>query len=231
MISYDELQKTIFDYAYGAALGDAIGQKAFEGNKIPLRNNEDAKAIARQYIDDILNGLSPDFYETVGKLENSFKKYIDANKDAVVLRIKNKNGTEQQFAERQRDKNGNLIEPIFRFGNAQKLLNMLAKNMFLLVYQDELLRANFTQCHCPMDNIMINNIKKALKEMNDEEASLLLKRYKDSEKLAWSRIETANLEQYEAFQACIKFLADKQGLSPIEYDYWQWKKTQQIDPD
>ena len=105
MISYDELQKTVFDYAYGAALGDAIGQKAFEGNKKPLRKNEDAKAIARQYIDDILNGLSPDFYETVGKLENSFKKYIDANKDAVVLRIKNKNGTERQFAERQRDKN------------------------------------------------------------------------------------------------------------------------------
>ena len=72
MISYDELQKTVFDYSYGAALRDAIGQKAFEGNKIPLRNNEDAKAIARQYIDDILNGLSPDFYETVGKLENSF---------------------------------------------------------------------------------------------------------------------------------------------------------------
>lgn len=33
MIGYNELQKTIFDFSYGAALGNAIGQKAFEGNK------------------------------------------------------------------------------------------------------------------------------------------------------------------------------------------------------
>ena len=56
MISYYELQKTVFDYSYGAALGDAIGQKAFEGNKKPLRNNEEAKVIARQYVDSIING-------------------------------------------------------------------------------------------------------------------------------------------------------------------------------
>ena len=213
MISYDELQKTVFDYSYGAALGDAIGQKAFEGNKKPLRNNEEAKVIARQYVDSIINGEKPDFYKAAEALQESFTRYIEENKSEIIY-IK---------------KGGNPSSPIFRFGNAQKLLNMLAKNMFLLVYQDELLRANFTQCHCPMDNIMINNIKKALKETNDEEASLLLKRYKDSEKLAWSRIEEEDLEQYEAFQACVKFLADKQDLSPIEYDYWQWKKTQQPD--
>ena len=213
MISYDELQKTVFDYSYGAALGDAIGQKAFEGNKMPLRNNEEAKVIARKYVDSIINGEKPDFYKAAKELQESFTRYIEENKSEIIYITKG----------------GNPSSPIFRFGNAQKLLNMLAKNMFLLVYQDELLRANFTQCHCPMDNIMINNIKKALKEMNDEEASLLLKRYKDSEKLAWSRIEEEDREQYEAFQACVKFLADKKDLSPIEYDYWQWKKTQQPD--
>ena len=212
MIGYNELQKTIFDFSYGAALGDAIGQKAFEGNKKPLRNNEEAKVIARQYVDSIINGEKPDFYKAAEALQESFTRYIEENKSEIIYITKG----------------GNPSSPIFRFGNAQKLLNMLAKNMFLLVYQDELLRANFTQCHCPMDNIMINNIKKALKIMNDKEAILLLTRYKNSEKLAWSRIETENLEQYEAFQACVKFLASKQGLSPIEYDYWQWKNTQQL---
>ena len=212
MISYDDLQKTIFDFSYGAALGDAIGQKAFEGKKKPLRDNEEAKYIARQYIDDIINGKKPDFYKTSYALEKSFTQYIAENKSKIIY-IK---------------KDGNPSDPIFRFGNAQKLLNMLAKNMFLLVYQDELLRANFAQCHCPMDNIMIAIVKEELKG-TDEKASLLLKRYKDSEKLAWSRIEEEDLEQYEAFQACVKFLADKQDISPIEYDYWQWKKTQQPD--
>ena len=213
MIGYEDLQKTIFDFSYGAALGDAIGQKAFEGKKKPLLNNEEAKSIARQYIDNILKGKNPNFYKVTAALQESFARYIEENKsDIIYIR-----------------KDGSSSNPIFRFGNAQKLLNMLAKNMFILVYQDETVRTNFAQCHCPMDNVMINNIKKALKKTNDEEASLLLKRYKDGEKLAWSRIETANLEQYEAFQACIKFLADKQGLSPIEYDYWQWKNTQQPD--
>lgn len=213
MISYDELQKTVFDYSYGAALGDAIGQKAFEGNKKPLRNNEEAKVIARQYVDSIINGEKPDFYKAAEALQESFTRYIEENKSEIIYITKG----------------GNPSSPIFRFGNAQKLLNMLAKNMFLLVYQDELLRANFTQCHCPMDNIMIETVKKELKGMDNAEARLLLERYKNSGKLAWSRIEEEDLEQYEAFQACVKFLADKQDLSPIEYDYWQWKKTQQPD--
>ncbi len=215
MISYDELQKTVFDYSYGAALGDAIGQKAFEGKKKPLRKNEEAKVIARRYIDSIINGEKPDFYKAAEALRKSFTHYIEENKSKIIYITKD----------------GNPSNPIFRFGNAQKLLNMLAKNMFLLVYQNETLRKNFEQCHCPMDNIMINNIKKALKEMNDEEASLLLKRYKDSEKLAWSRIEEEDLEQYKAFQECVKFLANKQGLSAIEYDYWEWKKTHQSEEE
>lgn len=215
MLSYNELQKTIFDFSYGAALGDAIGQKAFEGNKKPLRNNEDAKVIARQYIDSIINGEEPDFYKTAETLQESFTRYIEENKSEIIY-IK---------------KGGNPSIPVFRFGNAQKLLNMLAKNMFLLVYQNETLRTNFAQCHCPMDKIMIATVKKELERTDDEKARLLLKRYKNCEKAAWSRIETENLEQYEAFQACVKFLADKQGLSPIEYDYWQWKSAEHTDAD
>lgn len=196
-------------------MGDAIGQKAFEGNKKPLRDNEEAKTIARQYIDDILNGKSPNFYEVTKALQESFARFIEENKEEIVYI----------------DKNGNPSNPVFRFGNAQKLINMLAKNMFLLVYQNESLRVNFAQCHCPMDNIMIETIRKALKKMNDKEAKVLLSRYKNSEKVAWSRIEIENLEQYKAFQECVKFLANKQGLSAIEYDYWEWKKTHQSEEE
>ncbi len=231
MKNYNDLQKAIFDFSYVAALDDAIGQKAFEGNKIILRRNEEAKSIARQYINGILGGKFPDFYKTVEALENSFEKYIDVNKDAVVLRIKNKESANKRLAERQKDKKGNLIEPKFRFGNAQKLINMLAKNMFVLVYQDESLRANFAQCHCPMDNIMIATVKIELNKiiqsdsLDKEVAKKLLGDYRKCETVAWSRIEEEHIEQYKSFQECVDFLAVREGLSPIEYDYWMWKKA------
>lgn len=215
MISYDELQKTIFDFSYGAALGDAIGQKAFEGNKKPLRNNEDAKNIAQTYIDAILEGKNPDFYETAKALEKSFETYIKNNINAIKY-IK---------------KDGQPSNPVFRFGNAQKLMNMLAKNMFLLVYQNQPLRENFNQCHCPMDNEMIKTVKSELEKACDEKARNLLAEYKKSEKSAWSRIEKENITQYENFQKCVLFLASQKGISPIEYDYWMWKQTSLSDDD
>jgi hypothetical protein len=82
MFDYKVLRKTIFDFSYGAALGDATGQKAFEGNKKPLRNNEGAKEIARKYIDEIIAGENPDFYETTKELEKSFNK-----KTTQILRM------------------------------------------------------------------------------------------------------------------------------------------------
>ena len=215
MISYNELQKTIFDFSYGAALGDAIGQKAFEGNKKPLRNNEDAKNIAQTYIDAILEGKNPDFYETAKALEKSFETYIKNNRNAIKY-IK---------------KDGQPSNPVFRFGNAQKLMNMLAKNMFLLVYQNQPLRENFKQCHCPMDNEMIKAVKSELEQACDEEARNLLAEYKKSKKSAWSRIEKENIMQYENFQKCVLFLASQKGISPIEYDYWMWKQTSLSDDD
>lgn len=207
MSSYSELQKTIFDFTYGAALGDAIGQKAFEGNKKPLRKNEDAKKIAREYIDAILNGETPDFYAAALALEKSFQAYIEVHRKDIQYETKD-----------------GKSNPVFRFGNAQKLLNMLAKNMFLLVYQREDLRQNFKQCHCPMDGEMIKTIKRELKKA-DENGANLLAAYVKSEKLAWSRIVHEDTTQYKNFQACIQYLAEKNGQSPIEYDYWMWKKA------
>ena len=74
------MQNAIFDYFYGAALGDTIGQKAFKGNKKPMRHNEEAKDIARKYIDDVLIGNKPDFNKTAKALEISFGNYIEKNK-------------------------------------------------------------------------------------------------------------------------------------------------------
>lgn len=211
MIAYDKLQNAIFEFSYGAALGDAIGQKAFEGNKKPLYRNEEAKAIAKAYIENILSGNVVNFAQTVAELESSFQEYIQEHIDDIQYK----------------KKDGQLSNPKFRFGNAQKLINMLAKNMFLLVYQKEDLRNNFKKCHCPMDNVMIDIVKRELRELGDKPSETLRTEYTRSGKLPWSRLETS-AGQYDNFQKCIRYLAEKKGLSPIEYDYWMWKNEDSL---
>ena len=44
----------IFDFAYIAALGDAVNQKAYSGEKTVLQKNREARDIVKKYIDDII---------------------------------------------------------------------------------------------------------------------------------------------------------------------------------
>ena len=48
----------------------------------------------------------------------------------------------------------------FTFGNAQKLVNMTAKYMFLRAYGDNGERSKFEGCDCPMDGVMCRFIEK-----------------------------------------------------------------------
>ena len=94
-----DLKTLLFDYTYGAALNDAIGQKAFEGNKIPLRKNGEAKRIAQRYIDALLDGDEPNFDTATRELEDCFTTYIEKHRDEIVYT----------------DKQGNASNPVFRF--------------------------------------------------------------------------------------------------------------------
>ncbi|MBO4863559.1 MAG: hypothetical protein J5517_04295 [Eubacterium sp.] len=101
----------------------------------------------------------------------------------------------------------------FTFGNAQKLVNMSAKYMFLSTYGDIEKRKKFKNCHCPMDTIMINVVKR-----ND-------KSFKCS--IGWSKMELSENDipvLYKDFQAKVKALCDKEKepCFPIEYDYLYW---------
>lgn len=210
-MNYEELKDKLFAYAYGSALHDAVNQQAFQGKKKPLRNNQKAQNIAKEYIDAILAGSNPDFYETAEKIEDSFAEFVSANYDEI--------------ATFQEDANGDSIIPQFRFGNAQKLINMTVKNMYLLAYADENLRDKFYRCHSPMDNRIVDLMRKELtrlKTEGDKEATALLDQWRDCGNTGWSRIESTDREKYEKFQVIIRFLAEKDGISPIEYDFKMW---------
>ena len=53
----------------------------------------------------------------------------------------------------------------FSFGNAQKLINMTIKHIYLHTYTIDSLgfpsiRERFRYCHCPMDSIMLQDVWK-----------------------------------------------------------------------
>ncbi len=203
----DIITQKIFEFAYGSGLEDAIRQKAFDGVKMPLRDCEDAKKTVKDYIDSILNGQKPNFYEVAKMVENDFEKFIaEYNLNPV---------------------DGKKITGKFRFGNAQKLINMTAKYMFILTYDRPELRERFAQCHCPMDSIMIENVIKGIdkcKELPDNIRDKTKRGWKTQLRQPWSQIESGNVSQYETFQELVVFLAGE--LSPIKYDYKEWKSIE-----
>ena len=223
-VNIDEL---IFDFAYELAMRDATMRTAFTGESIyallgkddPSASKQDndrkttqdtidianeAKGAVKEYTDAILGGFGSEeehdvtFYEAAKKITEAFQSCVPT--DEML----------EAYPENKRE--AKRLEKTFTFGNAQKLLNMTAKYIFISTYRHPCLREKFNFCHCPMDGRMM---KKA--GLNGQ--------------IAWSKLEwTPGKEgakdgapkEYRTFQAKIKKLADEQGFNSIEYDFDVW---------
>ena len=100
----------------------------------------------------------------------------------------------------------------FSFGNAQKLVNMTSKYMYLTTYYVKDSKELFENCHCPMDSIMIDVVKKMSNTY----------KYKD---ISWSRLDVIDNkipQEYNDFQTEIVKLSKEEGCIPIEFDYLFW---------
>lgn len=216
-----EMDIKIFEFAYELALRDATIRTAYKGNKDELRKNRKAKSILKKYIDGIINGESTNFDTVASDIEQSFENYVKPKKDDEE-------------------------DVTFTFGNTQKLINMTVKYMYITTYNNEELRDKFKVCHCPLDTKMREEVLKQLKALSNENDLCEEKRREVLEHIkalkecnfsecAWSRIDKnikikncknehkkKSYDIYDRFQAAVKFLADKQGISPIEFDYQNW---------
>lgn len=118
----------------------------------------------------------------------------------------------------------------FTFGNSQKLVNMTAKYMFLSTYEDEGKRKLFESCHCPMDGVMIDFVKRRFQdnpELKSFDESVEHKAFKTlGWNGAWSRLknENSDVDTYKRFQDCIKKICEirDKEIMPIEVDYLYW---------
>jgi len=180
----NDLNDKIFEFVYSAALGDAVNQKAFEGEKKFLFVEKPACNEIRSFIDKILKGEFDDqaAYDTehhtlTTAVMTAFKKCIDSNK------------------------NTNNKNPVFTFGNAQKLINMCAKYVFTATYCNPELTEKFKYCHMPLDSYIIEDwicmwtkdVKKSVKWSKLEEGA-----YKNIQNLIRNRLKDKSISCLEA---------------------------------
>ena len=210
----DHTDEAIFEFAYRMALDDAIGQRAYisrgEGSKTKLRKLNEPKQVVKKYIEAIFNSDSqPEFEETIAEVEKTFKQYLNGEDDGE-----------------------------FTFGNAQKLVNMTAKYMFIATFERPELRRRFEKCHCPMDSIVVGEVIKQMKGNMPAEGPLVEKLQRKYEcrdkklskwtvylKQPWSSMTEDDREQYDLFQELVRYLCgvDDSKLSPIEFDFRTWQ--------
>ena len=206
----ESTDEKIFDFAYRMALDDATLQGAYIGHdKKKLRDCAEASAAVKRYIDGVMEEAEePDFAVTAGDVINAFKQFLTADDDAE-----------------------------FTFGNAQKLINMTAKYLFITTYGQPQLRERFVRCHCPLDGIVLAAVVTSAGKIVDEDAGADGRLVRFLEKCArsrprkggwgpkddfkWSRLELGD-ERYDLFQDAVRVLAQAQGQCPIEYDYHAW---------
>ena len=180
-----EMNDKIFQFIFKMAFNDATMRKAF-----PKRPDESELSSIKQKIQSQVE----DYIR--GYLNNIIDGKINSNETSnIIIKV---------------DEAGKDADERFSFGNAQKLVNMSAKYLYIVTYGNEELRNNFRYCHCPMDSVMI---EKAMEyDINGD-----LRR-----NISWSQLSSEKGEipqEYNIFQNIIKEQANELGCFPLEMDY------------
>lgn len=191
-----DIGNKIFEFAYELALRDATIRTAYKGNKAVLRRNNTAKKIIKDYIDSIIKGEPTDFDSVASDVEQSFTEYVKPKKENVI----------------------------FTFGNTQKLINMTVKYMYIATYDNEKIRDRFKNCHCPLDSYMRDKVWAEIKNCDDSdiaECRNFLSKHRFYN-CSWSKIKSDGREIYDKFQETVRFLAEREGITPVNFDYKYW---------
>jgi len=198
----DDVKDKIFAFAYDMAMRDATLQGAFTGKKAELSKNKDARKAVKHYIDQVFDGK---FKSEDDQDDHNNCFYITA--DTVCEKIGSG----------------------FMFGNAQKLINMTVKYMYIACYKNTDLREKFRFCHCPVDSYMLAYVWDELKRNKDDflKQKGYTKTGRNAFTASWSREEKSKgidePARYSDFQQAVRRLA--KDKFPIEYDYMHWTEA------
>lgn len=214
----EDKKKFILRFAIGEAFGDATQQRALVVDK--------KKDIKEACID--ING----------NIFKSINNYIDG------LPYDNQEEHDKVFYATTKAVVDEINKEQFVFGNAQKLLNMTIKYLYMSVFTHEEDCKKYVFCHCPMDSIMT---KRVFGETLKDEDIYSYSKHKTikslCESIRWSKIkycskEVPQIEEngldakkedddiywYVRFQKEVRVLAKKEELqSSIVYDIKHFK--------
>ena len=193
----------IFMFIYISAMRDAVSQKAYSGAKKPLEKLEE------------LDRLKDKLYELINNvLTNKYSCQDDYDKDYLKTAI------EICKIINQKESNGK-----FSFGNSQKLINMMLKYFYITSYADKDKKELFKFCHCPMDGQILRKVWRKRKSLS---CNIKIGKYDEFNK-GWGNedFEDTNgkkdfSKRYKIFQQAVRDLADKENMSPLEFDYHYW---------
>ena len=214
------MNKDILYFIYINAIRDATLMKAFEGKKKQL---QDLTVFNNVVIDEehgilkLVNNVLKGKYTSSGdeeKYEEKYKKiferdFLDVSKYVC-----------------------DCIEK-FRFGNAQKLINIMLKYVYIMTYPENagVRKSYFKYCHCPMDTVMLED---AWEKRTVWEETCSAKYYKKDFLKSWGKEEFEIVngdktlpQRYKVFQSAVEKLAEERGMCPLEYDFYIWGKNNQ----
>lgn len=198
------MDRTILEFVYVLAMREATLQLAYEGEKkwlTKVKNddgtpNKDVEAfvnVLEEHVNAVMGGET---FDTQEKYNSSFYKVAEDICNKINACKQNEKVT-------------------FSFGNAQKLINMTMKYLYIMCYKNSENRELFRFCHCPMDGILLKHV------WDQRKLSNLPGNWKRPDFLAsWGK-EKDSHERYDAFQIAIKKLKDPDQYA-LEYDYKIW---------
>lgn len=196
-----EIMERIFDFAYNEALNDATLQKAYEGSKKTIEDNVKARSVVNTYVNQILKGAHPDFWEAAKNVRacipdtnftfGNIQKLINMTVKYMFIACYANEGLRENFKDCHCPMDGIMIATV-----KKKYLESNGNNT-----KDKLLQ------------IPIGNGKTSI----------------DISKIRWSKLsfedsdsETSNII-YRNFQEMVSILAKRENVFPIEYDFMVWK--------
>ncbi len=211
--SQEILANMVFEFIFGCAMRDAILQQAFKGKKDWVGKDKQAKIHLRKYIDKL--------FENEFKTQQDHDDYFLKTANAICKSINNHKTKEATDS--------------FSFGNAQKLINMTAKYLYIMCYSSPELRNRFRFCHCPLDSIMLKTVWKQYGERNGSAIRRQELNINTVFCASWGdedlnengvQLEIKSFPaRYAAFQKAVKELIGENNIYSIEYDYLYWNNN------
>lgn len=206
IMGYDKmnLDDKIFRFIYIEAMRDAVIQLSYKGEKKWLMKL------------DFINSLKDEIEPLVNKvLNNDYSSQEEYDKDFLLKTI--------SICKTINDKAKNNN---FTFGNAQKLINIIIKHFYITSYKDDISKKKFKFCHCPMDRLLLENIWSKRKELDNDKIlgnrDYFLKSWGNENFEVDETGKKMYPKRYMLFQQAVRFLAQKDGINPLEYDYCVW---------